>query len=218
MEQIEVLIVEDDFRVGSEILRVLSMHPEFRIAGFVDRAELGLQALRRGRPHVLLVDLQLPDGDGETVITAARKENLADSILVFSMFGDEERVLRAIEAGADGYLLKGCSDTVLVNSLKEAANGESPISPAIARHILRHMRKSPANLPTRPAPDEPDALSDREVEVLGFVAQGYIAEEVADRLSLSVHTVRAHIRNIYGKLHVNRLGQAISEARKRGYI
>lgn len=219
---IGVFIVEDELRVASDIIQAVSSAPDVRVLGHAPTLTEAHAALLRVRPDILLVDLQLPDGDGTGLIAHVRAESLAKAILVFTVFGEEARVLRAIEAGADGYLLKGCGPVDLLAALTQVAGGGSPISPAIARHLLRRVRDTEAR---PPAADEPVAatpggepLSVREIEVLRLVARGFIAEEVADRLQISVHTVRTHIRNVYGKLRVSRRVQAVAEAQRRGYL
>jgi DNA-binding NarL/FixJ family response regulator len=109
-------------------------------------------------------------------------------ILVYSVFGDEAKVIHAIEAGADGYFLKGCSDRELIQAVQRAADGESPISPAIARYLLRRLDNGTS------------LLNSPEQAVLRLVAQGYLAEEVGERLMMSAHTVATHVRAVYAKL------------------
>ena len=143
-------------------------------------------------------------------------------VLVFTVFGDEAPVLRAIESGADGYILKGSSNEELVAALHQARAGESPISPAIARHLLQRLRRPASPLepeaPETVAATPLERLSHREVEVLRLVAQGFVADEIGLKLGITVNTVRTHIRNVYGKLSVNHQGQAVSAAHRLGYL
>ncbi|MFT4103637.1 MAG: response regulator transcription factor [Burkholderiaceae bacterium] len=223
---ISIVIVEDDFRFAFEMLKVLGSVDGFIISGYAATVAQGLDLLRSASPDILVVDLQLPDGDGRELIALARKAEPNMAILVFTVFGEEDRVIGAIEAGASGYLLKGVKDHELVVALQQAAAGESPISPAIARHLLTRVRPTPpaddqsalVGPPAVSAQHPSDRLTPREIEVLRMVAQGFIAEEIGARMTVSVHTVRAHIRNIYAKLHVGRRVQAISEAHRRGYL
>lgn len=215
---ISVFIVEDELRVASDIIRTVSASAQVQVLGHAPSLADAHVALLKMRPDILLVDLQLPDGDGTALISRVRAENRAQAILVFTVFGEEERVLRAIEAGADGYLLKGGGEAELVSALTQAAAGESPISPAIARHLLRRVRDGDARPVAAPGAHTGESLSSREIEVLRLVAQGFVAEEIGERLHISVHTVRTHIRNVYGKLHVSRRAQAVVEAQRRGYL
>ena len=213
---IGVFLVEDDFRVASSVLEGLAATRHIVGVGYAQSLAEARTVLRKASPDVLVVDLQLPDGDGVDLIREARAQNLARAILVFSVFGGESRVIGAIEAGADGYILKGCSDAELIVALERAAQGEAPISPAIARHVLNRLRSGDS----APAPDgaTAEALSQREVDVLKLVAHGFIPDEIGARLCISPHTVRTHIRHIYEKLRVSRRGQAIYEGQRRGYL
>lgn len=179
-------------------------------------------------------DLGLPDGDGTELIAELSAAPAIEGvwhphILVFSVFGDEIRVLRAIEAGADGYFLKGCTTEELVVAVEQAARGESPISPAIARQLLKRFEGRAEPAPVEPAP--PDALdllgldtdpgfdtglgldgplvasrhevTALEVQVLRLVAQGFVPEEIAERLGLSERGVALEVRNVYRKLQLS---------------
>jgi len=217
-----VYVVEDDFKVASAIVRSLARQTEFSVIGTAGSLATARADLERIRPEIVVVDLQLPDGDGATLIRALRAERPSVVLLVFTVFGDEARVVRAIEAGADGYLLKGCTGDELLHALSQARAGESPISPPIARHLLNRLRRpSPKSVVPSRVPGSQESLeklSPREIEVLRLVAQGYIAEEIGTRLGISVNTVRSHIRSVYGKLSVNHQGQAVSTAHRLGYL
>jgi DNA-binding NarL/FixJ family response regulator len=215
-------VVEDDFKVAVGILRTLSSQKDFVVVGAAGTLAQARQELPAARPDIVLVDLQLPDGDGATLIRELRADRPEVVVLVFTIFGDEAPVLRAIESGADGYLLKGSSNEELVAALQQARAGESPISPAIARHLLKRLRRPDPPREAEPfdatASLAPERLSPREVEVLRLVAQGFVADEIGTRLDISVNTVRTHIRNVYGKLRVNHQGHAVSAAHRLGYL
>jgi len=213
---INVFLVEDDFRVATSVIEGLAATQHIAAVGYAQTLAQARAALPEAKPDVLLVDLQLPDGDGTTLIREARNRQLARAILVFSVFGDEAKVIGAIEAGADGYLLKGCSDADLIVALERAERGESPISPAIARHVLNRLRLNETAHPVASTGEE--ELSQREIEVLKLVAHGFIPDEIGERLHISPHTVRTHIRHIYEKLRVSRRGQAVFEGQRRGYL
>lgn len=226
---ISIAIVEDDFRFAGDMMRSLAGVPDFVVAGHAGSHQQALALLDIVRSDVLVVDLQLPDGDGIDLIRRARADDRAGAILVFTVFGAEDKVLRAIESGADGYLLKGASETELITALRQAHAGESPISPAIARHLLSRIRdrdgshadtpQAPIHAATATEPIHPaDRLTHREHTVLQLVAQSFIADEIAARLGVTANTIRTHIRNIYSKLRVGRRVQAISEAQRRGYL
>jgi DNA-binding NarL/FixJ family response regulator len=213
-----VYIVEDDFKVAAGIVRSLTSQREFPVVGVANALGQARAELERLDPAIVVIDLQLPDGDGTSLIRWLRGARPRVVLLVFTVFGDEAPVIRAIEAGADGYLLKGCSDVELVHALHQARAGESPISPAIARHLLNRLRRAEGPEAEHEVPLPADRLTAREVEVLRLVAQGFVADEIGQRLGISVNTVRSHIRNVYGKLSVNHQGQAVSAAHRLGYL
>jgi DNA-binding NarL/FixJ family response regulator len=165
---------------------------------------------------VLLTDLGLPDGDGMELIRLARAESAETLPLVITVFGDEQHVVTAIEAGAMGYLLKDGTADYIGTSIIEMIGGGSPISPPIARYLLRHFRH---DVPS-PAPDADGRprLSDREAQVLSLIVKGFTYAEIAKLLEVSTHTVTTHVRNIYRKLEVHTRGEAVYEALQLGLV
>lgn len=191
--ELSVYLVEDDPLLARHVRAALDAAPGIRCVGHAACLSDARAELPECRPQVLLSDLGLPDGDATGLIRELTDEAAPwhPNILVFSVFGDEARVLHAIEAGADGYFLKGCPDRELVRAVQGAALGESPISPAIARHLLRHFGSAAAVGP---------GLSEPEQSVLKLVAQGYVPEEIGERLSCTPHRVGTCVRQIYQKL------------------
>lgn len=189
--ELSVYLIEDDPLLARHVREALGAAAGLHCVGHADCLADARLALPQCRPQVLLSDLGLPDGDATELIRELREqdEDWRPHILVFSVFGDEARVLHAIEAGADGYFLKGCPDRELVRAVQGAALGESPISPAIARHLLRHFAAAAGA-----------GLADAEQLILKLAAQGYVPEEIAERLSLSPHGVAAGVRQVYRKL------------------
>lgn len=195
-----VYLVEDDPLLARHVLGAFQRSRDVRCVGHAARLAQARDELALFRPDVLLTDLGLPDGDATELIRELASPEVAwrPHILVYSVFGDELRVLEAIESGADGYFLKGCSDLELLDAVRGAARGESPISPGIARQLLRRLGSGAA---PRPWDDgRAGRLSPAEQAVLRLVAQGYVTEEVGERLMMTAHTVATHVRAVYGKL------------------
>ncbi|AGH85698.1 LuxR family transcriptional regulator [Ralstonia solanacearum] len=183
------------------------------------RAE-GLLLLDGAPADVLLVDLGLPDGSGIDVIEAAARKWSACSIMVSTNFGDEIHVMRSIEVGAAGYLLKDSSAARILDEIRSLASGGSPISPIIARQILARFRQggSLSAADEAPASASSPLLSAREKEVLDLITKGFTAQEIAKLMALSHFTVRTFVRRIYSKLKVTSKAEAIYEARTLGLL
>ena len=206
------LLVEDDGATRAYLLDALNRISALQPVNFAVDVASGMRALERFRPKLLLVDLGLPDGEGTQLIAMAAKMEPRPEVLVISSLGDESHVVRALEAGASGYLLKDeTPDAIGVAALK-VLDGESPISPAIAVHLLKRFRPVAA-----PAPQE-HPLSDREVDILKLIATGLRHDEVADTLGLRYSTVVSYVRDIYRKLAVHSRTEALFEARQLGLL
>jgi DNA-binding NarL/FixJ family response regulator len=189
-----------------------------RLAGVAGTRAEGLLLLQEPAADVLLVDLGLPDGSGIDVIAVAQTLWPRCEIMVTSTFGDEAHVLQSIEAGAAGYLLKDGTAARMLDEIRSLHAGGSPISPLIARQVLkRFRRRTETATPGLPA-DERTTLSAREQQTLEYVTKGFTFDEVARLLGVSRHTVQTFVRRIYAKLEVSTKVEAIYEARKRGLL
>jgi DNA-binding NarL/FixJ family response regulator len=218
--RIHVAIVEDDLGFRSALARALLAAPDMKLAGTAGTQAEGIALLQGPPVDVLLVDLGLPDGSGIEVIRAAARQWPSCSIMVSTNFGDETHVMRSIEAGAAGYLLKDSSQAKIVDEIRSLASGGSPISPIIARQVLARFRQAaPAGTggAKRPA-DPPSPLSTREKEVLDFITKGFTTVEIAKLMDLSHFTVRTFVRRIYSKLNVTSKAEAIYEAKTLGLL
>jgi DNA-binding NarL/FixJ family response regulator len=189
------------------------------IVGLCANLTEGLSQIRAKDFDVLVVDLGLPDGSGMEAIRAARQFRPQADILVATVFDDERSVVSAICAGATGYVVKDSTAPEWLSAMTELRAGNSPISPKIARHILRRVQQPSIFLPDESSPlDGTQALSSRETEVLRLVAKGFSLVEVAQLLQVSHTTVRSHAKNIYRKLEVHSRGEAVFEATKMGLL
>jgi DNA-binding NarL/FixJ family response regulator len=224
------VIVEDDPGFRDALSRVVLAAPDMQLVGVAGTRAEGLAILQGPPADVLLVDLGLPDGSGIDVILAAVVQWPSCSIMVSTNFGDETHVMRSIEAGAAGYLLKDSSPTRMIDEIRSLASGGSPISPIIARQVLARFRQSGSGnvevsaqeaATTAGAADAMDTsplLSVREKEVLDFITKGFTTHEIAELMQLSHFTVRTFVRRIYTKLKVTSKAEAIYEARTLGLL
>ena len=219
----DVFIVEDDMPTCERLVTIIKRGRGLRVAGTAHSLAAAMaQQTCAAKCDAVLVDLGLPDGDGIDFINALSAADSPPSILVISVFGDERRVIRAIEAGARGYLLKDADEESLVESLHSTIAGDCPINPAIARHLLR--RFTVVNGPSgeisaqRPTPVTRSPLTPKETQVLELLARGFGNSESADLLSISVNTITTHTKNIYRKLAVRSRSEAVFEASQLGLI
>ncbi len=171
---------------------------------------------------VVLLDLGLPDGRGTSLVPALREQAPAPAIVAFTVFGDETSVVEAIAAGVDGYVLKTASTEVLLDAVRDAAAGQSPISPAVAGYLLRRLRSADEGVkPGTPTPNRADrlmALTARELEVLEALARGLSYREAADKLGITRGTVAHHVKNLYPKLAASSRSEAVFNAVQEGLI
>ena len=169
-------------------------------------------------PDVLLVDIGLPDMSGLEVVRFAAARYPACDVLIISMFGDEANVLAALEAGARGYLLKGSLSRDITLDIRDIKNGGSPLSPVIARQVLRRLREVSPKTEPNDAKDEETSLSPRETEILNAIARGFSYAETAAALDINVTTVHTHLKRIYTKLAVHSKTEAVFEANRLGLL
>jgi DNA-binding NarL/FixJ family response regulator len=211
--EVNIYLIEDDPTILTFVHQAIARRPSWRLIG---SAGTQAQAMADGPgscADVFLVDLGLPDGRGEEVLCHLSARCPDAELLVFTVFGEESRLVEALQSGATGYVLKGCSQDELLGAIEQIRSGGAPISPILARLLLRQFRAQPAAVA---AVDE--LLSDRESEVLKFVAQGYINREIALRLSISPATVGTHVKNLYRKLAVHSRVQVLRAAQERGLL
>ena len=215
-----VMVVEDDPAFLARFCRIVSQSPELSLLAAVGDLASALRAIERQGPDVLLTDLGLPDGSGIDLIRETARRHPATDIMVITIFGDEQHVIASIEAGATGYMLKDSLPDEFVALISQLRAGGSPISPVIARQLLRRMQPGtpqPTSAETTPRAAEA-GLSPRESEVLGLIAKGFNFAEIARLLEVSPHTITAHVKKIYQKLAVHSRGEAVYEATRMGLV
>lgn len=203
---IVVALVEDhpDMRAGTSL--ILRASPGVNVVGEYGTAEDFFAGIREPYPDVVLMDINLPGMSGIEATARLKNDHPRIEIVVLSVLEDDDNIFRAICAGASGYVTKPVMPQDLIEAVEHAFGGGTPISPHIARKMLDLFRQK------LPAPREEYQLTPREREVLERLVQGDDYQQIADRFFLSLFTVRAHIRNIYDKLHVHSKSQAVAKA------
>lgn len=217
MERIRVLLVDDHALFREGLAGILNAQPDFEVVG---EAGDGLEALVKARelvPDLILMDITMPGCDGLEATRRIKQELPAATIVMLTVRDEEEKLFEAIKSGAQGYLLKNIRSREMVALLRGAVRGEAAITPALAGRMLEEFRRLSRAMPPDVDP-EPVVLTHREQEVLGLVAEGATDKEIAERLSISLHTVKSHMRNILAKLHVSSRHEAARYARNRGLV
>jgi DNA-binding NarL/FixJ family response regulator len=205
---IRILIVDDHPVVRDGLRGMLSGQPDFDVIGEASNGMEGARLIETLQPDVTLMDLRMPQLDGVAAIQQirAQPENHTN-ILVLTTYDSDTDILRAIEAGATGYLLKDAPREELYQAVRFAAEGKSYLSPSVATRLMGQLR--------RPAVEQ---LSPREIDVLRLVARGSSNKEIAHHLHISEATVKSHLLHIFAKLEVNDRTQAVTVAIQRGIV
>ncbi len=216
MSDIRVLVVDDHalFREGLGL--IISNQPDMVVVG---EAGDGLEAVSKAaelKPDLILMDIQMPQMDGIEATRQIKKELPSTTIVILSVRDDEENLFEAIKSGAQGYLLKTMQAPALIDMLHRALAGEVAIPPRLAGQMLEEFRRLSELEPHEE--DEHAGLTQRELEVLQQVAKGKTDKEIALVLSLSVYTIKTHLRSILSKLHVSGRKEAARLAKDKGLV
>lgn len=222
MSQVRILLADDHDLFREGLAGILATQPDMLVVG---EASDGLEAIVKAqalKPDLVLLDIQMPGCDGLEAAQKIKKELPETVIVMLTVRDEEEKLFEAIKNGAQGYLLKNIRSRELLEMLRGALRGEAAISTALAGRMLEEFRRLSRLEPLAPgtsSSQEPmSALTHREQEVLSLVAEGRTDKEIAAQLSLSLHTVKSHLRNILSKLQVNSRREAAWLARSRGLV
>ena len=213
---IRVLICDDQTVVREGLAAILSTDDEIEVVGLARNGEEALTLVAEDRPDVVLMDLNMPVMNGVQATQRLRRSHPTVRVLVLTTYADEAWVIDAIRAGAAGYLLKDTRRDDLVAAIKGTAEGKSFLDPAVAGKLMRQMTAEPAARAV--AAGEVEALTERELEVLRLLAQGYSNREIAQKMHLAAGTVRNYVSTILQKLGVGDRTQAAVVALQRGLI
>lgn len=208
--RITVVIVEDDALYRDLLCDICRRAPQLQLLAVCASAEQARSSVPALDPDIVLVDLELPDDSGADVIRHLRRSTPGSEHLVLTVYDDDRHLFSALEAGAIGYVLKEQSDeATLVNAIQDAARGGAPMSASIARRLLSYFHDRPAH-----AAESSPELTARENEIMAHLASGHSTRRVAQLLQISYHTVRDHQKNIYKKLHVGSVLEAVAALRR----
>jgi len=206
---IKVGIVEDNKTVREGFETLLNRTPGFRCVCACATVAEALRKIPKAEPHVVLMDIQLPDSTGVECTAKIKELMPAVQIVIVTVYEDSERIFQALRAGACGYLLKRAQPEKIIAAVREAHEGGVPMTPEIARKVIGQFRGQAT------AAAQVESLSDREKEVLEFVMHGLGNKEIADRLGVTVAAVKWHLQHIYEKLHVHSRTEAALKFRQK---
>jgi len=211
---IKLLIADDHLIIRQGLRLILETEPEFELVGEASDGAEALDLCKKLKPDVVLMDLRMPNMDGLTAIEKLHVEQPDVAVVILTTFNEDELMLRGLQAGARGYLLKDTGRSTLFDTIRAAARGETLLKPEIMARVLAQKNAPIAKSKS----DSTFNLTDREFEVLESVARGERSKEVAAHLGISERTVKAHLASIYQKLGVDSRAAAIAVAAQNGLL
>lgn len=211
-DRTRVAVVEDKRLTREGLAAILDAAPDLRCIGTFASVEQALPALEESPCEVLLLDIQLPGMSGIDGALVVHERFPETRIVMLTVYEDEEKIVRAICNGACGYILKKTPPAELVEAVRQARRGHSPLSPQVARQIVELVQRGAS--PKRPR----SSLTPHETALLRLLADGHSYQSAAERLEITINTVRDRVRSIYEKLQVHSKSEAVSHALRRGLI
>jgi NarL family two-component system response regulator YdfI len=215
-EAIRVVVVDDHLIVRQGLRLMLEeAGDDFDLVGEAADGATALCIVDELRPDVVLMDVRMPGMDGLEAIGHIRERHPQIAVVMLTTYNEEDLVVRALQAGACGYLLKDTNRDTLFRAIRVAVRGELLLQPGIVEHVLAHSTRAPA---PAPAGNDSGELTNREREVLEGVAKGQRSKEIAAQLHIRENTVKGHLATIYAKLGVDSRASAVAEAMERGLL
>jgi DNA-binding NarL/FixJ family response regulator len=202
-EKLKVAIVEDHHEIRSGFAFMISRNLDFACTEY-SKAEDAMYGFEQELPDVVLMDINLPGMNGIECTKVIKQKFPSVLVIMCTVYEDDEKIFNALKAGASGYILKRAAIDTLLDAIRDVVNGGSPMSAIIARRVVLSFSPSGSNTHS-------ELLSPRELEILNLLSDGFRIKEVADKLFITVNTIRTHIRHIYEKLHVTSRVEAINK-------
>lgn len=214
--KIPIAIIDDKPYLIHQLKESLTLFDEVEVVwtAFNGRQAVDKNATEKIKAKVLLMDIDMPEMNGIEAVREIRRQNADVKIIMLTVFDDEDKIFEAITAGADGYMLKDSKPTRIIAAIEDALDGGAPMSPIIASKTLNLLRQQQPKSTSKEAIKSPESyeLTKREIEILEHWVQGKSYQQIADKLFISVGTIRKHIGNIYEKIHVHSRIEALQKA------
>lgn len=210
---IRVAIFDDNKERLKSLQFLIEMEEGLLCVGTFPDAVNSIKNVEQVSPDIILMDIEMPGVSGIEAVKQIKEKHPTITIIMQTVFEDETLIFEAIKAGASGYILKKTTPEKIIESIYDANDGGAPMTPVIAAKVLRFFQDNPAK-----AVNTEYNLTDRETEILGLLTKGLSYKMIAAKIEISYHTVNAHLRHIYEKLHVNSLGEAVAKALKEGLV
>jgi DNA-binding NarL/FixJ family response regulator len=210
MSNVRIFLADDHPVVRDGLVAILGTQPDFEVVGQAGNGRSTIEQVAKLEPDVVLLDIEMPEMDGVETLRQLRAANPAVRVIIFTAFDTDERIVTAVQAGAQGYLLKGVPRNELFNAIRVVHGGGSLLQPIVASKLMQRVAQPP----------EPplEQLTPRETEVLHELALGLQNKEIAAKLVISERTVKFHVSAILGKLNVGNRTEAVTVAAQRGLI
>ena len=202
---VRVVIVEDDDWLRGDLEREIGQTPDFKVVQTFNTAKSALAGIPALRPDVVLMDINLPDLSGIECLRQLKSARPHLHVLMLTVYEESEQIFNSLLAGASGYLLKRTPMPQIIESIRQVRTGGSPMTANIARKVVQYFNR----MGNQAA--ECDRLSPREREVLELLAHGDAYKQIAEKLGVSLETVRMNVKNLYTKLHVHSRGEAVAK-------